>query len=160
VREDTLSLYGFRTEREKKLFERLLSISGVGPKMAVAVLSGLEPDDLIAALRGGNLALLTHVPGVGRKTAERLVLELRGKLDELASADAEPAPRPSSPSELTGVAADVLSALVNLGYARPAAEAAIREVREAQPDSDLETLLRASLRLLARKFFSAVKPFK
>ncbi len=154
VREDTLALYGFRTEREKTLFEKFLSVSGVGPRMAIAILSGLEPQDLIPALRSGNVTLLTHIPGVGRKTAERLVLELREKLDDLAQPGALPVAKPPAAGELTGVDADVLSALVNLGYARLAAEAAIREVRKDNPGADLEHLLRASLRLLARKFFS------
>jgi Holliday junction DNA helicase RuvA len=155
VREDILALYGFRTEREKILFEKFLSISGVGPKMAVAILSGLEPQDLIPALRSGNVALLTHIPGVGKKTAERLVLELREKLEDMAEPTAAAAPQAAPPSEFTGVDADVLSALTNLGYARPAAEAAVREVRQENPDADLERLLRACLRLLARKFFSS-----
>ncbi|HXG47293.1 MAG TPA: Holliday junction branch migration protein RuvA [Methylomirabilota bacterium] len=154
VREDALALYGFRTEREKVLFERFLTVSGVGPKMAIAILSGLELNDLIPALRSGNLALLTHIPGVGRKTAERLVLELREKLQDLAEPAAEAAPKPPPAGELTGVEADVLSALLNLGYTRAAAEAAVREARKEQPHGDLEALLRASLRLLARKFFS------
>ncbi|HEY7679673.1 MAG TPA: Holliday junction branch migration protein RuvA, partial [Terriglobia bacterium] len=118
VREDTLALYGFRTDREKSLFEKFLSVSGVGPKMAIAILSGLEMDDLIPALRSGNLTLLTHIPGVGRKTAERLVLELREKLDDMALPGAAVAPQPAAASELTGVDGDALSALVNLGYAR------------------------------------------
>ena len=155
VREDILALYGFRTEREKILFEKFLSISGVGPKMAIAILSGLEPQDLVPALRSGNVALLTHIPGVGKKTAERLVLELREKLEDLAEPAAAAAPTAAPQSEFTGVDADVLSALINLGYARPAAEAAVREVRKEIPDADLEHLLRACLRLLARKFFSS-----
>ena len=154
VREDVLALYGFRTDREKILFEKFLTVSGVGPKMAIAILSGLEPQDLIPALREGNLTLLTHIPGVGRKTAERLVLELREKLDDLAPPVAAAAPKQQAPSAFTGVDADVLSALVNLGYARPAAETAVREVRKENPNADLEHLLRACLRLLARKFFS------
>ena len=155
VREDILALYGFRTEREKILFEKFLSISGVGPKMAIAILSGLEPQDLIPALRSGNVALLTHIPGVGKKTAERLVLELREKLEDMAEPAAAAAPQAAPQSEFTGTDADVLSALINLGYARPAAEAAVREVRKENPDADLEHLLRACLRLLARKFFSS-----
>jgi holliday junction DNA helicase RuvA len=154
VREDILALYGFRTEREKALFEKFLTISGVGPKMAIAILSGLEPQDLIPALRKGDVALLTHIPGVGKKTAERLVLELREKLDDIAVPSATVV-SPPPPGEFTGPDADVFSALVNLGYARPAAEAAVREVRKENPDADLEHLLRACLRLLARKFFSA-----
>lgn len=154
VREDTLALYGFRTEREKALFEKFLSISGVGPKMAIAILSGLEPEDLIPALRSGNVALLTHIPGVGRKTAERLVLELREKLDEMAVSPGQRIPVPAPAGGLEGVDGDVFSALVNLGYARPAAEAAVREIRRDDPKADFDALLRASLRILARKFFS------
>ena len=152
VREEALALYGFRTEREKWLFEKFLTISGVGPKMAIAILSGLEMNDLIPALRSGNLALLTHIPGVGKKTAERLVLELREKLDSVAVDVSEAAPPPAA-GELTGTDGDVLSALINLGYAKPAAEAAVREVRRDNPQGDVETTLRASLRNLARKFF-------
>ena len=155
VREDILALYGFRTEREKGLFEKFLTVSGVGPKMAVAILSGLEMDELIPALRTGNLALLTHIPGVGKKTAERLVLELREKLDDVAdSKDRETPARPPA-GEMTGVEGDVFSALVNLGYARPAAEAAVREVVQENPKADFDTMLRSSLRMLARKFFSS-----
>jgi holliday junction DNA helicase RuvA len=155
VREDILALYGFRTEREKSLFEKFLSVSGVGPKMAIAILSGLEPQDLIPALRGGNVALLTHIPGVGKKTAERLVLELREKLEELAlPAAADQTPQPIPAGDLQGVDGDVYSALVNLGYGKPAAESAVREVRRENPQASLDSLLRASLRLLARKFFS------
>ena len=154
VREDIFALYGFRTENEKGLFEKFLTVSGVGPKMAVAILSGLEMEELIPALRNGNLALLTHIPGVGKKTAERLVLELREKLDHLAVAADEKTPARATASEMAGVEGDVLSALVNLGYARPAAEAAVREVLNENPEADFDVLLRASLRLLARKFFS------
>ena len=154
VREDVLALYGFRTEREKVLFERFLSVSGVGPKMAIAILSGLELNDLIPALRSGNLALLTHIPGVGRKTAERLVLELREKLQDLAGPAEEAPAKPAPSDQLTGVDADVFSALLNLGYTRAAAEASVREARKEQPQGDLEALLRDSLRQLARKFFS------
>jgi Holliday junction DNA helicase RuvA len=155
VREDILALYGFRSEREKGLFEKFLSVSGVGPKMAIAILSGLEMDELIPALRNGNLALLTHIPGVGKKTAERLVLELREKLEEVAVPPDQQTPARVAASELTGTSGDVFSALVNLGYARPAAEAAVREGSQQNTEADFDTLLRASLRLLARKFFSS-----
>jgi Holliday junction DNA helicase RuvA len=155
VREDLLALYGFRTESEKGLFEKFLSVSGVGPKMAVAILSGLEMEELIPALRNGNLALLTHIPGVGRKTAERLVLELREKLDGLAPAGDERAEAQTPASKSTGVEADVLSALVNLGYAQTAAEGAVGEAASREPEAEFEELLRASLRILARKFFSS-----
>lgn len=152
VREDVFSLYGFQTEREKKLFERLLTVSGIGPKLAVTVLSGLEIQELIPAIRKGDVTRLVHIPGVGRKTAERLILELKGRLDDLM---VEAAERPGAPAPpATGVEGDVLSALTNLGYTRSAAESALREVRAESPNGDFEHFLRASLRLLARKFFS------
>ncbi|MCZ6491584.1 MAG: Holliday junction branch migration protein RuvA [Acidobacteria bacterium] len=152
VRQESFSLYGFRTEREKNLFEKLLSVSGVGPKLAVTILSGLEVEVLIPALRNGEVATLVHVPGVGRKTAERLVLELKDKLadvvPELVGRRQAPVAKPET------VGDEVLSALINLGYARPAAENALGDVRTQGADGDFEELLRGSLRLLARKFFS------
>lgn len=152
VRQESFSLYGFRTEREKNLFEKLLSVSGVGPKLAVTILSGLEVEVLIPALRNGEVATLVHVPGVGRKTAERLVLELKDKLadvvPELVGRRQAPVAKPET------VGDEVLSALTNLGYARPAAENALGDVRAQGADGDFEELLRGSLRLLARKFFS------
>jgi len=151
VREDALALFGFRTDREKSLFEKLLSVSGVGPKLAVTLLSGLEIDDLIAAVRKGDIARLVSVPGVGRKTAERLIVELREKLAKFAIEEPERQAAPAAPSG--GVEEDVLSALMNLGYARPSAEAALREARAASPNGEFEEWLRGSLRLLARKFF-------
>lgn len=157
IREDTLALYGFQTEREKSLFEKLLAVSGVGPKLAIAILSGLEMEDLIPALRSGDLTTLVHIPGVGRKTAERLVLELREKLDDLLPPGAAAVSKPAPAGELGGVDGDVLSALVNLGYARSNAETAVREVRRENPNGDFEHALRASLRLLARKFFSGAE---
>ena len=159
VREDAIALYGFKSEREKTLFEKLIGVSGVGPKLAITILSGLEFDELIAALRKGDLVALTHMPGVGKKTAERLVLELREKLDELAAPGA-PAVAPSKPAvagEFSAVDHDVISALVNLGYNQASAEAAVREVRKDKsiPEDDFEQALRTSLRLLARKFFAS-----
>ncbi len=157
VREDALALYGFQTEQEKTLFERLLAVSGVGPRLAITILSGLEMNDLVQALRKGDVATLLHMPGVGRKTAERLVLELREKLDDLALAAAserEAAGQPAPSGLLGAVDEDVLSALVNLGYTRTNAEAAILEVRRESPDGEFDDVLRASLRMLARKFFS------
>jgi Holliday junction DNA helicase RuvA len=126
--------------------------------MAVAILSGLELDELIPALRNGNVALLTHIPGVGRKTAERLVLELREKLDDMAPPAGKPAPAGAPENKITGVEADVLSALVNLGYAQAAAEAAVSETASKNPGAEFEVLLRVSLRMLARKFFSSSRP--
>ena len=151
IREDALSLYGFRTEQEKSLFEKLIGVSGVGPKLAITILSGLETSELIPAIQKGNIERLVHIPGVGRKTAERLILELK---DKLANLVLETAASATSPAAVAGgVEDDVLSALVNLGYARPAAENALREARAESPDGDFERLLRGSLRQLARKFF-------
>ena len=152
VREDALSLYGFRTEQEKTLFERLISVAGVGPKLAITILSGLEMEELVPAIRKGDVARLLCMPGVGKKTAERLVVELRDKLMdlEITAGKAEPSPD----VELGRTEEDVLSALGNLGYARGAAANAVREAHAASPNGDFEQLLRSSLRLLARKFFS------
>jgi len=151
VREEAFSLYGFRTAREKSLFEKLLSVAGVGPKLAVTLLSGLEIEDLVTAIRKGEITRLISIPGVGRKTAERLIVELREKLATFAVEEAE---RPAAPAVQPGsVGDDVLSALVNLGYARAAAESALREARAASPNGDFENWLRGSLRVLARKFF-------
>ncbi len=152
VRQESFSLYGFRTEREKSLFEKLLSVSGVGPKLAVTILSGLEIEVLIPAIRNGEVDKLVHVPGVGRKTAERLVLELK---DKLADVVPEPVGRQQAPvAKPKTVEDEVLSALINIGYARPAAEHALQEVRAQGQNKNFEELLRGSLRLLGRKFFS------
>ena len=153
VREDSLALYGFRTEREKNLFEKLLSVSGIGPKLAVTILSGLEMEELVPAIRRGDVNKLVHIPGVGRKTAERLIVELREKLEKMALEEAAaetpaPAVRPASVED------DVLSALVNLGYTRYVAERAVQEACQEAVNGDFEQLLKTSLRLLARKFFS------
>ena len=121
VREDVLALYGFLRREEKQLFERLIGVSGIGPKLAMTVLSGMAPDALVSALRGNDLTALTRVPGVGKKTAERMVLELRDKLEGLTAA---PAPAPASRMEMEE---DVISALVNLGYQRSSAEAAAKK---------------------------------
>ena len=132
--------------------EKLLSVSGVGPKLAVTLLSGLEIADLVAAIRKADIARLVCIPGVGRKTAERLIVELRDKLATFAIEEAE---REAAPAVQPGsVEDDVVSALVNLGYARAAAESALREARASNPNGDFENWLRGSLRLLARKFFS------
>jgi Holliday junction DNA helicase RuvA len=143
VREDQLALFGFATPHEKRLFEKLLGISGVGPKLALTILSGLEPDRLIAAIRSSDHAMLTRIPGVGKKTAERVTLELKDKLEDLAAG----APMiHQSAAGATGN--DVLSALVNLGYPLAAAEKAIAKVVEADPDAaslDFESLFRAAM---------------
>ncbi len=119
VREDVLSLYGFAQAAEKLLFEKLMTVSGIGAKLAITILSGMAADEMAAAIRGNDIARLTKIPGIGRKTAERMVLELRDKLP--------PASGPSTPamSTLSAVEEDVLSALLNLGYQRAAAEKAL-----------------------------------
>jgi holliday junction DNA helicase RuvA len=146
VREDALSLYGFLTQDEKALFEKLISVSGIGPKLAVTVLSGLAAGDLLAAIRAGDVAKLVRVPGVGKKTAERMVLELRDKLPAPTGDDAAPA------ASLPEVDQDVLSALLNLGCARPAAEAAVKKARAAAAGAagpaDFEPLFRRALELV------------
>ena len=151
IREDTLALYGFRTEQEKSLFEKLIGVSGVGPKLAITILSGLETSELIPAIQKGNVDRLIHIPGVGRKTAERLIVELKDKLAALALEEA--AARQEAVAVAGSAEEDVLSALTNLGYARASAESALRESRTETPDGDFERLLRGSLRMLARKFF-------
>ena len=145
VREDALLLYGFATRLEQDLFERLISVSGIGPKLALAVLSGIEPADLITAIHHADLARLTAIPGVGKKTSERIVLELK---DRLPRVEHTPAPDGSAvqPSALRD---DVLSALMNLGYHRPLAEKAVDTAIKAK-GGDFEGTLRQALRELAR----------
>jgi Holliday junction DNA helicase RuvA len=144
VREDALSLYGFLSSREKHLFEMLLSASGVGPSLALKILSGMSVEDLVPAISGSDLARLTKIPGVGRKTAERMVVELKDKLDAVTVEVQRP-----SPSSPAGVEADVVSALVNLGYEARVAEAAVTEVRRESGAANFEKLLRASLQSLS-----------
>jgi Holliday junction DNA helicase RuvA len=143
VREDTLSLYGFLTVEEKALFEKLIGVSGIGPKLAVTVLSGLATAELVAAIRQGLVEHLVRIPGVGKKTAERMVLELREKLDTLG-AGAATTPSPA----LSALDQDVLSALMNLGCARPAAEAAVRKAKAQGPAGGFEPLFRRAMELI------------
>jgi holliday junction DNA helicase RuvA len=144
VREDTLSLYGFLSSREKHLFEMLLSASGVGPSLALKILSGMSVEELVPAIRGSDLARLTKIPGVGRKTAERMVVELKDKLDAVTVEVERPAA--SSPA---GIDADIVSALVNLGYEARAAESAVADARRETAEPNFEKLLRASLQSLS-----------
>ena len=145
VREDALSLYGFRTAQEKLVFEKLISVSGIGPKLAVTILSGLEVSQLVPAILQNDVVKLTHIPGVGRKTAERMVLELRDKLGAL-----DPAHVSGPPSAgLSAVEEDVLSALVNLGYARSVAEKAMQKLSGRQ-GMVFDALLRATLQALVK----------
>ena len=144
VREDSLSLYGFLSAREKHLFELLLGASGVGPTLALKILSGMNVEELVPAIRSGDLARLTKIPGVGRKTAERMVVELKDKLEAVAIEAEKPAP--ASPA---GVEADVKSALVNLGYDERIAESAVAEARRLTGPSGFEQLLRVTLSALS-----------
>jgi Holliday junction DNA helicase RuvA len=147
VREDALALYGFATPLEQDLFERLISVSGIGPKLALAVLSGIEPAELMRAIERADVARLTSIPGVGKKTSERIVLELKDRL---------PPPRTiaagagDTRAESATVRDDVLSALLNLGYHRPLAEKAVASALKAAPDDGFERTLKQALRELAR----------
>src|SRR5207247_2629761 len=148
VREDAIALFGFATALELDLFERLIGISGIGPKLGLAVLSGIEPLELIGAIERGDLARLTAIPGVGKKTSERIVLELKDRLPRVAAAAAVGA-GPESPIEST-LQDDVISALVNLGYHRPLAEKAFATAIRIVPDSGFERTLKQALRELAK----------
>jgi holliday junction DNA helicase RuvA len=146
VREDTIALFGFATALELELFERLIGISGIGPKVALAVLSGIEPAELVGAVERGDLARLTAIPGVGKKTAERIVLELKDRLPKMAiSAVANVV------TEGSVLRDDLLSALINLGYHRPLAEKAVdAALKSAGHDAGFERTLKHALRELAR----------
>ena len=147
VREDVIALYGFATALEQELFERLISISGIGPKLALAVLSGIEPPDLVRAIRAQDVARLTAIPGVGRKTAERIGLELKDRLPQALQAAADTAKPEAGDDQLR---ADLLSALLNLGYQRVPAEKAIDKELSASPGARFEDALRAVLRRLMK----------
>ena len=142
LREGALELFGFWTEREKQLFEKLIAVGGIGPKLARVILSGMQPDDLLAALADGDTARLTRIPGIGKKTAERMVLELKDKVVDLA---AELPVRPAVAED-----EDLVLALINLGYRRKDAEMATAAARDDNPDAAFHDLLRASLKRLSR----------
>lgn len=151
VREDAIQLFGFKTQREKDLYLKLISVQGVGAKSGITMLSGMSADEIVSALRTENLAKLTSIPGVGRKTAERLVIELRDKVVELSAgvpAEASMAAAAGVGSE--GVYDDALSALVNLGYQKNAAEKALQRVRQDGVEANVQKLLRAALQRLAK----------
>jgi Holliday junction DNA helicase RuvA len=143
MREDGIALFGFWTEREKLLFERLIAVSGIGPRLARVILSGMAPDDLLGAIAGGDVGRLSTIPGVGKKTAERMVLELKDKMRELAAELPETTAAPPADQ-------DVVSALVNLGYKSSLAERAVSDVRRERPDAAFHELLRSSLNRLSR----------
>ena len=147
VREDAMLLYGFHSAEEKMLFEKLITVSGIGPKVALTALSGIAPAELVQAIRSGDIAKLTRIPGVGKKTAERMVVELRDKL-EATLAGTPVAVAVSQGPLLTEVELDLISALVNLGSQRPAAEAAVRKARATVPGDDFEKLFRKAMELV------------
>jgi len=144
VREDALALYGFLRPSEKLLFEKLLTVSGIGPKLAVTILSGMAADEMVAAIRGNDVVRLTRIPGIGKKTAERMVLELRDKLPE-----AGPAMAPSAPA-MSATEEDVVSALVNLGYQRVAAERALAAVVKNNKGGSFDAMFRETLAGLSK----------
>src|SRR5262249_12053322 len=139
VREDVIALYGFSSRRERSIFEKLMTISGIGPKLAVTILSGGSVEELVGAVKRGDLARLTAIPGVGKKTAEGIMLELKDKLQDVVEA------QPKS-----GVEADVLSALENLGYNRALVESAMRRAVDGDRDPAFEVLFKRSLQILTK----------
>lgn len=148
VREDALALFGFLTAEEKALFERLISVSGIGPKLAITILSGLATPALIDAIRGGQVEQLVRIPGVGKKTAERMVLELKDKLDILGGGVLPVSVSVRMEPALGQLEEDVLSALLNLGCNRAAAEAAVRRAKATEPASGFEPMFRKALELV------------
>lgn len=151
VREDAIQLFGFKTEREKEIYLRLISVQGVGAKSGITMLSGMSADEIVMAIKTENLAKLTAIPGVGKKTAERLVVELRDKISELASGSSAG----SSMSAVAGIGQedvfdDALSALVNLGYQKNAAEKALQQAKQDGTEASVQKLLRAALQRLAK----------
>ncbi|MDT4969642.1 MAG: holliday junction helicase RuvA [Acidobacteriota bacterium] len=154
VREDALQLYGFKTARERELFLRLISVSGIGPKLGITMLSGMSADEIIASIRTNNLARLTSIPGIGRKTAERLVVELRDKVALLSSPALEEqfGEKPGEPAvtDQEAVRSDALSALINLEYPRASAEKAVTAAIREGGEFTVEIILRRALRQLAK----------
>jgi len=144
VREDVIALYGFLRTAEKTLFEKLLTVSGIGPKLAITILSGMPADEMVGAIRSGDVARLTKIPGIGRKTAERMVLELRDKLPPSTNAPEAAAPVMSPVEE------DVMSALMNLGYQRAAAEKALTSVSPKEKMGSFDALFRSALGALSK----------
>jgi len=150
VREDALALFGFGTSAEKAVFEKLIGVTGIGPKLAVTVLSGLDAKELVAAIRGGQIEALVRIPGVGKKTAERMVVELRDKLDMLgiAAAPAGAAAAKAGKPAFTQDEEDAISALMNFGAQRAAAEAAVAKAKSESPGESFDSLFRRALKLL------------
>jgi Holliday junction DNA helicase RuvA len=145
VREDILALYGFQTKDDKLLFEKLIAVSGIGPKLAITALSGLTTEDLVAAIRSGAVEQLVRIPGVGKKTAERMVLELRDKLGPLS---VSPATSGSPKGTFNTAEEDVISALMNFGATRASAEAAVAKARSENESNEFDALFRRALKLV------------
>ena len=146
VREDLIALYGFLRPSEKLLFEKLITVSGIGPKLAITILSGMAADEMVGAIRSNDIARLTRIPGIGKKTAERMVLELRDKLPAVSGAGPDSS---AAADTLSPVDQDVLSALLNLGCARPQAEAAVRKAKAGGGGMmEFEPLFRRALELV------------
>lgn len=152
VREDTLSLFGFKTMREKELFLKLISVSGIGAKSGIGILSGMSADEIINAIRSNNLVRLNSIPGIGKKTAERIVIELRDKINTISAGVAETSPTSEAPTISNGndVYDDAVSALTNLGYQRQFAEKALNQAMQEGTEMSVQKLLRRSLQLLAK----------
>lgn len=153
VREDALQLFGFKTLQERELFLKLITVSGIGPKVGISMLSGMNSDEIIAAIRTDNLARLTSIPGIGRKTAERLVIELRDKvasLTSISSASTSASGGGQAAASTNEIYDDAISALVNLGYQRNAAEKALKQAVQDGTEMSVQKLLRRSLQLLAK----------
>jgi len=150
VREDAIQLFGFKTARERDLYLKLISVQGIGAKSGVTMLSGMSADEIVAAIRSNDLGRLTAIPGVGRKTAERLVIELRDKVGELAAAAGVGTSISVNQLPADAVFDDALSALVNLGYQKAAAERALKKVVQDGTEMSVQKLLRRSLQLLAK----------
>jgi len=147
VREDAIALFGFKTPMEKQVFERLISISGVGPKLGITILSGMPVEDLVSSIRQSNVSRLTSIPGIGKKTAERLVVELRDKLLQLSHSAEQSPPTPHTSQQQD----DAISALLNLGYSKPSAENAVHVVVSASKAAlSFEELLRKALQQLSK----------
>ncbi len=147
VREDAIQLFGFMSAEEKALFEKLIGVSGIGPKLGITVLSGIAAPDLVRVIRAGDVQMLTRVPGIGKKTAERMVLELRDKMDGLGAAPAADVKGPAA-VVFSQDENDVVSALVNLGCQRPAAEAAVKKAAAEMAGAGFEPLFRRAMELL------------
>jgi Holliday junction DNA helicase RuvA len=156
VKEDALQLYGFKTARERELFINFISVSGIGPKLGIALLSGMSADELIASIKTNNLARLTLIPGVGKKTAERLIVDLREKMAALSTAQLEDTtgarPEAIDISSADNVRSEALSGLMNLGYQRSAAEKAIDSALSQGGDISVESVLKRSLQQLGSRF--------